>query len=265
MNSKIFFFLFLFVSNFGILNYVISEPDVSKITSVFLHRENYFVAGGGDYNGNLTNQIKFQFSYKYEIINDLWGTSFHGAYTQLSYLQPNAGNNDYVVVPDTTYEPEFFFQKDFNSDFVSYFRFGLRHRSNGQGSLGEVYWGDRLFVETELQLSNTVSLNLQTWNTAEQVGINQELDDYFGMAQLRLLSHVGDIGLVKDLSVSFLVRPGVKSSLSTPYQVSLYFQLFNKDLRYPYLQIQYWNGTGEYLTYYTMYTNRLRVGASISI
>ena len=241
-----------------------SKRNLTDISELTAHRENYFLAGD-NYSDQLTNQIKFQISYKYKIISNIFGAQFYGSYTQRSFLEPVAYRYDGIVIPDSLYQPEFFFKFTPSIPYLSYIYFGLRHMSNGRGRDGEVYWGDRAFLEAEFELSKSTHLNIQTWKRNHQTNTTLDMDDYLGLAQIRLHHDFGDIGFIKDFSLATTARLGLKDSLSTPYQVAAYFQLFSQNSKIPYIYIQYWNGVGEFFTDYKKHTSRVRLGYSLSI
>lgn len=204
-------------------------------------------------------EVKFQFSFKVNVLDNLFGNNgdLYFAYTQRSWWQ---AYNSEVSSPfrETNYEPEVFLS--FNNRFSLFGwtntlnRIGYAHQSNGQSDLLSRSW-NRLYADVFFQRGDWAVSVAPHWRIPESDADddNPQLNDYIGY---------GDITVVKawgEQEVSLMVR-GHPGKHHYGAQLDYSFPLSGK-LRG---HVQYYDGYGESLIDHDQDVQRIGLGFSLN-
>lgn len=227
----------------------------------------YFIAGTKSPNA------KFQVSFKYRLFSER-GTlvkqhpalkGFHLGYTQTSLWDWNAPSAPFL---DSSYKPEFFYEKDqmdggrWGKDFRLDLQGGLQHESNGKGgadsrSLNTAY------LQPTVVLGKAGGLQLRlaprAWAYLGSLDDNPDITKFRGYVGLRAIA-----GWADDLQLSATGRVGDawdRGSLQLDLSYPL-MQLLSRSLTL-YLHLQYFWGYGETLLRYNDRSSSFRAGISL--
>jgi phospholipase A1/A2 len=241
------------------------EPELDVLT---FHRSNFALTGF-----NRETQVKFQFSFKY----DLWpSTSHHTVY--LAYTQKSLWDLYEASSPfrESNYAPEIFYAH-YHSElhgqpspgcglFAEHV--GVEHESNGEASDASRSW-NRIFANVEATCYGTPAYGLAGLRVWYPIGIgeNETITETQGYGELLL-----GVGVDHDDShmnglLTAAFRKGISKQLAKG-SVTIdarwrptYQRLFGKAWKFaPYLWFQMFTGYGETLGTYDSATTSLRVG-----
>lgn len=247
----------------------VDEPELDVLT---FHRTNYFVTGF-----TKDTQVKFQFSFKY----DLWpSTSHHTVY--LAYTQKSLWDLYDTSSPfrESNYAPEIYYAH-YHSEHHGQPRpgcglfseqVGFEHESNGEGEDASRSW-NRFFVNVEATCHGTPVyglLGLRAWyplGTAENATITRTL----GYGELVFGAGVDDDTLHLNGLITIALRKGTRKdlgkgsiTLDARYRPT-YQRLLGKAWKFaPYVWFQLFAGYGETLGTYDRSTSSARVGIGLS-
>lgn len=243
----------------------VDEPELDVLT---FHRSNYLLTGFTE-----RTQVKFQFSFKY----DLWpNTGHHTVY--MAYSQQSLWDVYDKSAPfrESNYAPEIFYAhyhselRDQGDPGCGLFReqVGVLHESNGEAGASSRGW-NRLFGDVEASCYGAVwygLLGLRAWYPFV-LNENPDIIETQGYGELRL-----GVGMDDDLThlnglVSVALRKGTsrelgKGSLTVDARLRpSYEHLLGKAWKFaPYVWFQYFGGYGETLGTYDQVTSSARVG-----
>lgn len=205
-------------------------------------------------------ELKFQFSAKVNLMEDLFGTTgdlFFG-YTQRSWWQ--AYNTD-ASSPfrETNFEPELFLSFDNTWQFLGWTnthnQVSLNHQSNGRSEPLSRSW-NRVIAETSFQRGDWALRLAPHWRIPESDSEddNPDIEEFMGH---------GDVTIARrfdDQEVSLLWR-GDPGSGNMGTQIDYSWPLFGKNIRG---HVQYYYGYGESLLDYDHRNHRLSLGFSLN-
>lgn len=247
-------------------------PAASALNRAFIerfeaHEPVYFIAGDED------PLAKFQFSFKYRLATLIDAepeglpTTFQLGYTQRSLWDLDADSSPFY---DTSYMPEFFFEKlgtigDGRGrggwlDWVGV-QAGVRHESNGRDgdasrSLNVAYMRFAFHIGDPESWHMLVSPEVYYYIT--EIDDNPMLNRFRYYGSLELVFQRGD-----GISFSMTGRPG-KDFDHLTYQLDLHIPIRIGLLDHEsYFLIQYFDGYGESLLDYNIKTQSLRAGISL--
>jgi phospholipase A1 len=225
-----------------------SEPNVAPFLAV-------------DPETDLEHQeLKFQISLRVPLYNRMFGENgdLWFAYTQLSFWQAFNWAQS-APFRETDYEPELglTFHTDFSLLGLKHrlFAVGFAHQSNGRGEPLSRSW-NRLWASFQLERGNFV-LAFKPWyriptNSADDN--NPDILDYAGRAELRSTYKYGEQVL------SFTLRNNLRSDDNrSGYELDWSFP-FSKRIKG---LVQFYNGYGESLIDYNVWTRRAGVGVLV--
>jgi phospholipase A1/A2 len=137
-------------------------------------------------------EIKFQFSFRLSIAQDLMGENgdLFFAYTQVSVWQAYNFDNS-APFRDTNYEPEFFLAFDTDYDLLGLhgrlLSLGAAHQSNGRGSEDLSRSWNRLYANVVMDRGNFVCSIKPWWRIPEddETDNNPDIEDYLGYGEFR--------------------------------------------------------------------------------
>ena len=238
---------------------------------VSLHRPNYFLAATYTRNPNRElyesvgrdtpkhYEAKFQFSIRMMVWKSLLkgAADMYAAYTQMSMWQIYSYSSPFR---ETNYEPEIFlsFDTDFNVLGLTnrLIFFGVNHQSNGMGPDLSRSW-NRIFMEFIADKGNFMT-GLKVWYRIpedEEEDDNPDIDKYLGYGQIW-----GAYKYRKNV-FSFLFRNNLRFDHNkTGFEAGWSYPIVNTFRVY----VQYYNGYGECLADYNIYSNRISVGVMIN-
>ena len=243
----------------------VDEPELDILT---FHRPNYVLTGF-----TRDTQVKFQFSFKY----DLWpSTSHHTVY--LSYTQKSLWDLYNVSSPfrESNYAPEIFYAH-YHSELhgqpspgcgLFSEQLGFEHESNGEVSDASRSW-NRLFADVEATCYGTPAYGLLGLRLWYPLGIaeNSSITKTQGYGELVVGAGIDDDELHLNGLVTVALRKGAskqlrKGSLTVDARYRpTYQRLFGKAWKFaPYLWFQLFTGYGETLGTYDRATTSARVG-----
>lgn len=206
-------------------------------------------------------EVKYQVSLRMRIADDVFhnnGNVWFG-YTQLSLWQVY---NKQLSSPfrETNYEPELGLSIDTNFNVFGWrhriFSIGFSHQSNGQSEPLSRSW-NRLWANFVLERGNYVVAITPWYRLPESAedDDNPDIADYAGRGEIRVIrkseAHVYTLTLRNNFR-SDNNRGGAQLDWSFPVGKRV------KGL------VQYYNGYGESLIDYNVYTHRLGIGLQIS-
>ncbi|HVY26411.1 MAG TPA: phospholipase A [Polyangiaceae bacterium] len=243
----------------------VDEPELDVLT---FHDSNYVLTGFTE-----RTQVKFQFSFKY----DLWPNTGHHtvylAYTQKSLWDLYDRSSPFR---ESNYAPEVFYAHYHSEDHdqpsfgCGLFReqVGVWHESNGEAGAASRSW-NRAFGDVEASCYGNVwygLLGLRAWYPFG-VGENPDITRMQGYGELRL-----GVGIDDDLThlnalLTVALRKGTsrdlgKGSLTIDARLRPSYQrLLGKAWKFaPFIWFQYFGGYGETLGTYDQPTSSVRVG-----
>lgn len=242
--------------------------------AITTHRRNYWFPlsynsslndgvfrGVSDGNEADRAEMKFQFSVKFNLVEDLFGDlggDLHFGYTQRSWWQ--AFNAD-ASSPfrETNYEPEVFVDFDNDASLLGWTnvhnRVSLNHQSNGRSEPLSRSW-NRLILESTFINDDWALVLAPYWRIPESEGEddNPDIHKYLGYGDITVARRVND-----DNELSLLLRgnPG-EGHLGT--QLDYSWPMFGSIRGH----LQYYYGYGESLIDYDERSNRLSLGFSLN-
>lgn len=209
------------------------------------------------------NEIKFQFSIKTKVLNNVFGKKLKGniwaSYTQVSHWQLYNGR---ISRPfrETNYEPEIMLILPtrykilgINGVFVGV---GINHQSNGLTYPLSRSW-NRLIFQIGYEVKN-LSIIFRPWlriSEKREIDDNPGIDNYIGRAELLLNYQVKKHQLSMIVKNSFLINDKLRGGVQTDYSYRIYGNLK--------LRFQIYYGYGESLIDYNH--RQLTVGGGVSI
>lgn len=204
-------------------------------------------------------EIKFQFSLKFPIADELFGESgsLYFAYTNLSFWQAYNSSHS-SPFRETNHEPELFitipndweiwgFKNRLNS-------IGVVHQSNGRGASHSRSW-DRIYAEFIFEKEN-VYLSFRPWIRIPTTGEedNPDIEHFMGHGELRIAYATGRHTAAVMLRNNFRSdnRGAIELNFSTP--MSRRAKWF----------VQFFDGYGESLIDYNARIRRFGVGVALT-
>ncbi|RDB43699.1 phospholipase [Halomonas sp. DQ26W] len=211
-------------------------------------------------NGPNDLEVKFQFSAKVNILEDLFGNTgdLYFAYTQRSWWQ--AYNTD-ASSPfrETNYEPEIFLDLDTNWRLLGWTntrnRFALNHLSNGRAAPLSRSW-NRAYLESIFQREDWVVAIAPHWRFPEALSKddNPDIDRYVGYGDVTVARRING-----DQEASLMLR-GNPSAGNMGSQFDYSWPLFGNIRGH----VQYYYGYGESMIDYDHRNHRLSAGFSLN-
>jgi phospholipase A1 len=213
-----------------------------------------------DASGPNNNEVKFQFSAKFNLAEDIFGNvgDVYFAYTQRSWWQ--AYNTD-ASSPfrETNYEPEVFIDFDSAWSALGWVntrnRIAFNHQSNGRSDPLSRSW-NRVYLESTLQRGDWALTLAPHWRVPESDGDdnNPDIERFVGY---------GDIRLAKRLQNNHEFAGQLRGNPSTGNygtQVDYSWPAFNSVRAH----VQYYYGYGESMIDYDNRVHRLSLGFSLN-
>ena len=213
-----------------------------------------------DASGPNNNEVKFQFSAKFNLAEDIFGNvgDVYFAYTQRSWWQ--AYNTD-ASSPfrETNYEPEVFIDFDSAWSALGWVntrnRIAFNHQSNGRSDPLSRSW-NRVYLESTLQRGDWALTLAPHWRVPESDGDdnNPDIERFVGY---------GDIRLAKRLQNNHGFAGQLRGNPSTGNygtQVDYSWPAFNGVRAH----VQYYYGYGESMIDYDNRVHRLSLGFSLN-
>ncbi len=213
-----------------------------------------------DASGPNNNEVKFQFSAKFNLAEDVFGDvgDVYFAYTQRSWWQ--AYNTD-ASSPfrETNYEPEVFIDFDNAWSALGWVntrnRIAFNHQSNGRSDPLSRSW-NRVYLESTLQRGNWALTLAPHWRVPESDGDddNPDIERFMGY---------GDIRLAKRLDNNHEVAGQLRGNPSPGNlgtQIDYSWPAFNGVRAH----VQYYYGYGESMIDYDNRVHRLSLGFSLN-
>ena len=216
---------------------------------------------GDTHDGELDKyEIKFQFSLKFPLIENLFGetNSFYFAYTHLSFWQAYdfGGSSPFR---ETNHEPEVFvvFPYEFNLLGMKnrVIQLGLVHQSNGRSGEQSRSW-NRAYADFILQRGNYY-LSFRPWYHFKDVGSNRDnpdIEDYMGHGEIRLAY------ANTEHTVTMMLRNNFDSPNYGAVELDWSFPM-SRRARWLF---QYFNGYGESLIDYNARSERFGIGVAFT-
>ncbi len=243
----------------------VDEPELDVLT---FHRSNYAITGF-----TRETQVKFQFSFKY----DLWpSTSHHTVY--LAYTQKSLWDLYDKSSPfrESNYAPEIYYTH-YHSEvhgqpmpgcglFAE--QIGVEHESNGEASDASRSW-NRIFASVEATCYGKPTYGLLGLRVWYPLGIseNETIIETQGYGELLFGVGVDHDELHMNGLVSVALRKGISGDLSKGNVTvdarwrPTYQRLLGKAWKFaPYVWLQFFTGYGETLGTYDSATTSARVG-----
>ncbi|RAP31466.1 hypothetical protein DID78_01365 [Candidatus Marinamargulisbacteria bacterium SCGC AG-343-D04] len=242
-------------------SYYLSSLPISS------HRDAYFITGYDE--SPYGNQVKFQFSFKYNILNI---KTFFGdddlflAYTQTTFwdiYSPMVSRRIY----ESNHYPEVFFRHYLHKDRITFVDAGFLHHSNGQDSHTSRGW-NRMYLSyawsVPVFFSNVPVKVAVTYFYPIKEGFeeeNSDIEDYVGRVECRFNMLISKFSIFRNVRITGLLRSHSQDTFPTTMLGLDYTNLFFfPDLIAPNYYFQWWRGYGENLQFYNSFTNSVRFG-----
>lgn len=205
------------------------------------------------------NEIKFQFSMKFPIIDNLFGEhgSLQFAYTNLSFWQAYNGE---VSNPfrETVHEPEIFLIFENDWKYLGFknrlIQLGVVHQSNGRSGLQSRSW-NRVYADFIFQQGNYY-FSLKPWYHIESAGSddNPDIEKYMGHGEFRA-AYVGG-----GHTLSVMLRNNFHGPNYGALEINWSYPMSRRAKWF----IQYFNGYGESLIDYNAHVKRIGIGIAFT-
>jgi phospholipase A1 len=243
---------------------VLKEPFAPNFTTYLPTYLGYIVGHSDDYK---EGDLKFQFSFKYELLNN---KGYYFAYTQKSFW---AIGEESEPFRESNFAPELFWQwKKSGLDWLPVVQLSpYRHESTGEAEGGSHGW-DITYAELTIRLGNFfltprlwVPTIFEGFDEKSAAPDNSDIFRYYGYGNLTLSYQHGTPGAqgVKpfkhDLVLSFAPR---NDKISVEYSLNVPLGLIFRDIA-PYLLLQVRDGYGGNLKDYNRKTTSFVVGISL--
>ena len=237
--------------------------EVAYIDPIQAYKTNYIITGE-----HIEDQVKFQLSIMYPLF---WpfNTGLYFGYTQLSYWRIYDKSSPFE---DTNYSPEFFYKfesgdnifNDYRIKFVDYIQISpIQHRSNGQPSGPDDRSENKYYGEIQLSVGEVYNFGVRGkvfgyYNVADG---NKDINVYHknyetGIFFKNLSKRISGLEREK-VEITFGGNPTnrgwVKAEVSARL-ITSYFQ--------PRLFVQFFRGYDEFMMYYNIKTEAVRIGLS---
>lgn len=243
-----------------------AEPELDVLT---FHRSNYFLTGF-----TKDTQIKFQFSFKFDLWPNRGNHTVYLAYTQKSLWD---AYDTSAPFRESNYAPEIFYahyhskkrgQPDPGCGLFSE-QLGLEHESNGEASDASRAW-NRVFADVRATCNGSIGYGLvgaRFWYPIFSLRENPKIMKTQGYGELLL-----GVGLDDDPShanglVTIALRKGTSRKLEkgsilldARFRPTYQSVLGNSWKFAPYLWGQFFTGYGETLGTYDRATTSIRIG-----
>lgn len=251
----------------------LEEESTRNPLAITTHRRNYLLPISYNSNPETDNfstvangngpddiEVKYQFSVKVNILEDLFGDrgDLFFAYTQRSWWQAyNAESSS--PFRETNYEPELFFSFDNDWDVLGWTnannRIGFNHQSNGQSGDLSRSW-NRLYLESVFLRGDWAISVAPHWRVPESAedDDNPDIHRYMGYGDITLARRFED-----DAEASLMVR-GNPGAGNMGAQADYSWPLFGNIRGH----VQYYHGYGESLIDYDHRNQRLSLGFSLN-
>ena len=237
---------------------VIEHQDLSFVS----YKPIYFGYTSYYSEGNETGEVKFQLSFKYELFKE---SNLFMGFTQKAFWSIHKESQPFREI---NFAPEIFYTLDLGKHFKS-LTFGLfKHESTGEDGLDSYGWNLSYLEATFLY--DHLSFSLMVWGPA--LGLNEydatysrtALFDYYGYGEL----YVRYLSPLHNQHTLTFRKGEIDDVYGFQYQwdidldnlISLHKKggIWNSNLF-----IQYWEGYGESLKTFDIYTQRFSFGISI--
>jgi len=245
------------------------EPELDVLT---FHRSNYWATGF-----TRSTEVKFQFSFKY----DLWPSRGHHT-VYLAYTQKSLWDLYEKSAPfrESNYAPEIFYahyhsdshsQPNPGCNFFSE-QVGVEHESNGEANDASRSW-NRIFAELNATCYGKPTFGLLGLRVWYPIGIaeNKTIAETQGYGELSAGFGVDDDSLHMNGLLTVALRKGASKDLGKGSVTvdarwrPTYQRLFGKAWKFaPYVWFQFFAGYGETLATYDSSTTSARVGVGFS-
>lgn len=242
------------------------EPELDVLT---FHRSNYFLTGFTH-----DTQIKFQFSFKYDLWPNRGSQTVYLAYTQKSLWDIYEASAPFR---ESNYAPEIFYahyhsqdrgQPDPGCGLFSE-QIGFEHESNGESSPASRAW-NRAFVDARATCNGGVGYGLiavRLWYPLFGLADNPRIRQTQGYAELLFGVGLDDDPAHANGLATVALRKGTsrqleKGSIQADARFRpIYRSVLGADFKFaPYLWLQFFTGYGETLGSYDRATTSLRLG-----
>ncbi|APE32591.1 phospholipase [Halomonas aestuarii] len=206
-------------------------------------------------------EMKFQFSVKFNLVEDLFGDfggDLHFGYTQRSWWQAYNGDAS-SPFRETNYEPEVFIDFDNHTSLLGWTninnRLAFNHQSNGRSGALSRSW-NRLILQSTFVNDDWALVLAPHWRIpeSEEQDDNPDIHKYLGYGDITLARRInGD----NELSLMMRGNPDL-GNMGTELDYS--WPLFGSIRGH----VQYYHGYGESLIDYDKRTHRLSLGFSLN-
>lgn len=238
----------------------ITEDEVmdlfNSLPNFGIYKDNYFITGVpiNEPINTQTADAKFQISIRQRLFNTVmpFNTQLMLIYTQKSFWDIYGESSPFK---DSNYNPGLLLTKPIidENKMKGVVSFSLEHESNGRDSIDSRSWNYFTFSGTYF-FNYYLAAQVKIWS-GKRSDDNTDLFDYRGHGLLALNYRSKD----ERLTMSLVINPIKSFSINT--QAELSYSL-NKRANQS-LFIQWYNGYGESLLDYNVYTSMIRVGICI--
>jgi len=234
------------------------------------HKPNYIMPYTYNFKPNLepfvstpdvtldNEEIKFQFSIKFPIVENLFGESgtFYFAYTNLSFWQ--AYNSSSSPFRETNHEPELFITVPNDWEFFGFKNrinmIGAVHQSNGRGGSLSRSW-NRVYVDFIFERDNFY-FSLKPWLRLSDTGTddNPDIEDFLGHGEFRMVYATGKH------TVSLMARNNFKADNKGALELNYSYPMSRRAKWF----VQAFDGYGESLLDYNARSKRIGIGIALT-
>lgn len=210
--------------------------------------------------GDKQDQVKVQTSFKYQIYSKI--PLYFGFSSQMFWQLYDSPNSS--PFREINYNPEIFYRLNINSLTFRYIQFiPWEHKSNGRQTSPE----DRTLDKSGIMIANEFAIwkllfasyakFYYLYNIGSQ---NKDIKNYIGFSEyrfsLRLKNSSGEWIDKEEISIKLIIGDDIRK---TGQEYGIKFRTLIKHFN-PYIYFQIWNGYGENLLDYNIYSTAYRIG-----
>ncbi len=241
------------------------------------YKDTYIVTGFGSQNNPAFfakekehNQVKFQFSFKYYLISNLWFGFTQKSVWDIWDIDRSS------PFQDTNYNPELFYELKSSSvlgiDYLKSFKVGIEHESNGKSKdtkmsrswnriYSQVYLDVFKYLKIDFKLWVTFDLLIRSLNIVDNsLFENNDIGEYYGNFKLKIITPIN-----KNLNIQIALQKGNslditkgQIELGVDFRIPITY-LRDKGIN-PRFYLQLFSGYGETLLNYNKQQLKYRVG-----
>lgn len=232
--------------------------------ALYPYKKNYLLPATYDFH-KAEDRNQFETAFQLSVEKPISYNFFnHNEIISVAYTQKSFWQTAKYSLPfrETNYEPELFIQfPNEDNNFLKSYKFGFIHSSNGKGDeLLSRSW-NRIYIQSDFQLSNLFIIPKIWYKIPEKEPDNPDIEDYYGYGDLTFVyaykKHLIELTLRDNLEFNHNNRGSAEFNWTFPLP-----KLFYSTNTYGLFQI--FSGYGNSLIDYDREVNKVGLGIALS-